>query len=75
MYDEKIKSHFKEDEKETKASIEYFFINIPESMTKEPTKLMKALVESGNNEYFESLPIQTIIQFKWGKYTRDYFLR
>ncbi len=61
MYDEKLKSHFLEDENETKASIEYYFINLPESMTKDPTKLIKALVQSGNHDYFESLPIQTII--------------
>ncbi len=37
--------------------------------------LINALVESGNHDYFESLPIQTIIQFKWEKYTKDFFLK
>ncbi len=38
-------------------------------------ELINALVESGNHDYFESLPIQTIIQFKWEKYTKDFFLK
>ncbi len=75
MYDDKIKPHFKEDENETKETIEYYFINLPESMTKNPSKFIKTLVETGNYDYFESLPIQTIIQFKWEKYTKDFFLK
>ncbi len=75
MYESKIGIHFKEDPEEAKTSIEYFFINLPESMTQNPTELINALVQSGNHDYFESLPIQTIIQFKWEKYTRDFFLK
>ncbi len=62
MYESKIGIHFKEeDENEPKTSIEYYFVNLPESMTKDPTLLTSALVETGNHDYFESLPIQTII--------------
>ncbi len=58
MYEDNIAIHFKkqEDENETKTSIEYFFINLPESM-KSNNNLIDALVESGNHDYFESLPI------------------
>ncbi len=61
MYESKIGIHFTNDESLNKSSIEYYFINLPESMAKDPTKLMNALVESGNHDYFESLPIQNII--------------
>ncbi len=57
MYESKIAIHLKEeDENEPKTSVEYYFINLPESM-KGPTKFINALVQSGNHDYFESLPI------------------
>ncbi|CDW90703.1 wd-40 repeat protein [Stylonychia lemnae] len=55
------------------ASIEYFLINLPDTLTKNPKNLMIALSESENIEYFENLTIQTIIKFKWNQYTKNYF--
>ncbi len=61
MYEEKIGEYFLEEHgNETKTSIEYYFINLPESM-ESSKKFINALVESGNHDYFETLPIQTMI--------------
>ncbi len=57
MYESKIGIHFTEDDNGSKTSIEYFFINLPESLSKDPTSFINALVESGNHDYFETLPI------------------
>ncbi len=59
---------------ETESSIEYFLINLPESM-EGTKKFINALVDSENHDYFETLPIQTIIQYKWEKYTKDFFMK
>lgn len=67
--------HFEADEKANKTSVEYFFINLPECLSKEGPNFIKTLVSTGNHDYFESLPIQTIIEFKWDKYTRDFFVK
>eukprot|EP00347_Sterkiella_histriomuscorum_P009011 403342872 len=53
--------------------IEYHLINFPETLTKEPTKLMKVLSETDNMELFDALAIQTIINFKWKQYTKSFF--
>ncbi len=73
MYKSKIDVHF-EDEESSSSSIEYYLINLPESL-KEPKTLLNAIVQSGNHDYFELLPIQTIIKFKWEMYAKDFFLK
>ncbi|CDW79775.1 wd-40 repeat protein [Stylonychia lemnae] len=55
------------------ASIEYYLINLPETLTTNPKQLMKTLSQSDNIEYFENLTIQTIIKFKWNQYTKNFF--
>lgn len=61
MYESKVGIYLKEEDgNEPKTSIEYYFINLPKSMESK-AELISALVQSGNHDYFESLPIQTII--------------
>eukprot|EP00347_Sterkiella_histriomuscorum_P017796 403347960 len=67
-----LKQHtFNEHEKLT--SIEYFLINLPVTLTKEPKKLMQVLSKSENIEIFEYLAVQAIIDFKWYQYTKQFF--
>jgi hypothetical protein len=53
-------------------SIDYYLINLPETLTHKPQRLMRALAKSEDVSLFENLTIQTIITFKWNKYTRGY---
>ncbi|CDW83104.1 wd-40 repeat protein [Stylonychia lemnae] len=55
------------------ASIEYYLINLPSTLTINPKNLMKTLSETEKIEYFENLTIQTIIKFKWNHYTKNFF--
>ncbi len=57
MYKDKIGINLKEEEEnDVKTSIEYYLINLPESMASNKD-FISALVECGNHDYFESLPI------------------
>lgn len=55
------------------SNIEYFLINLPETLTKKPKQIMETLTKSGNIELFESLVVQTIINYKWIYYTKGFF--
>ncbi|CDW82015.1 wd-40 repeat protein [Stylonychia lemnae] len=57
----------------TLVSIEYYLINLPITLQKNPTYLMQVLSETENPEYFENRIIQTIINFKWNQYTRKFY--
>ncbi|CDW82687.1 wd-40 repeat protein [Stylonychia lemnae] len=56
---------------ESQTSIEYYLINLPETLQK--LELIKALSITKNLDYFDNLTIQTIIQFKWREYTKTFF--
>eukprot|EP00347_Sterkiella_histriomuscorum_P024078 403332378 len=73
-YDEILSEHL--DLSETKQQlqpIEYFLVNLPCTLTKEPRRLMEVLSETEKMELFETLPIQSIINFKWNNYTKTFF--
>ena len=73
-----IFSDYKEGEKEknqNKKLIEYYLVNMPDSITKgDPRNFIKTLINSSDLELYETLPIQTIVTFKWG-YTKMFFIR
>lgn len=52
--------------------VEYFLLNLPETM-KNP-EFLKLLSLQINLDIFDELPIRTIIDFKFFRYTRNYFL-
>eukprot|EP00347_Sterkiella_histriomuscorum_P010233 403377082 len=54
-------------------SIEYFLINIPETMTADPKRFMKTLADCERMEIFENITIQTVINYKWQTYTKSFF--
>ncbi|CDW85076.1 wd-40 repeat protein [Stylonychia lemnae] len=60
-------------EDESLNSIEYNLINLPKTLINNPTELMKVLSNSDKPEYFENQIIQSIINFKWKKYTLSYY--
>eukprot|EP00347_Sterkiella_histriomuscorum_P023209 403335532 len=53
--------------------IEYFLVNLPETLTFQPQQLQKVLSEAESIELFEFLALQTIINFKWQRYTKGFF--
>ncbi|CDW81576.1 UNKNOWN [Stylonychia lemnae] len=58
---------------ESMVSIEYYLINLPETLTINPREIMKELSDTGRPEYFENKAIQTIINFKWNTYTKNFY--
>ena len=58
-----------------RVAIEYFVVNMPETLTREPKKLMQTLSKEDRAEVFESGVVQTIIAFKWETYARAFFQR
>ncbi|CDW76701.1 UNKNOWN [Stylonychia lemnae] len=58
---------------ESMASIEYHLINLPITLQKNPTELMKVLSETDKPEYFENKIIQSIIHYKWNQYTKQFY--
>eukprot|EP00347_Sterkiella_histriomuscorum_P008910 403343274 len=65
-YDSIFSDHLdSQNQDEQQKPIEYYLINLPETLTKMPRKLMEVLSESETMELFEILTIQTIINFKW----------
>ncbi|CDW79546.1 wd-40 repeat protein [Stylonychia lemnae] len=54
-------------------SIEYFLINLPETIKGQSTDFMKTLNETTKLEYFEHETIQHIINFKWDTYTKSFY--
>ncbi|CDW84948.1 UNKNOWN [Stylonychia lemnae] len=55
------------------ASIEYHLINLPVTLKEKPQQLMNVLSQTENPEYFENKTIQTIINFKWNQYTKQFY--
>lgn len=53
--------------------MEFYIVNMPYCLTHQKRELVKSLVDNGTQEYFESLPVQILIQFKWDNYTQNYF--
>eukprot|EP00347_Sterkiella_histriomuscorum_P012349 403368936 len=60
---------------EPQHAVEYFLINMPDTMKQDPLRLMKTLSQCQKMEIFEALPIQTIINHKWNTYTKMFFQR
>ena len=64
---------------EQMASIEYYMINLPESLTQSaegsggPSKFIKCLLDYDNIDIYENLLVKTIIDYKWQRYTRNFF--
>ncbi|CDW84942.1 wd-40 repeat protein [Stylonychia lemnae] len=55
------------------ASIEYHLINLPTTLSINPEYLMKVLSLTEKPEYFENKTIQIIINFKWNKYSQQFY--
>eukprot|EP00347_Sterkiella_histriomuscorum_P005218 403357440 len=73
-YDEIFSTHLDQSsQSQQQQPIEYYLLNLPETLTKEPKKLMQVLAETETMELFENLTIQTIINFKWNSYTKTFF--
>eukprot|EP00347_Sterkiella_histriomuscorum_P003632 403363541 len=53
--------------------IDYYLVNLPETLTQEPQMLMQVLSKTDSIELFEYLTIQTIINFKWQISTKRFF--
>lgn len=72
-----IKKYIKpkdEDNLKDMISVEYFLLNIPQTISSEdPTEFIQNLVNCNDLELFETLPIQTIIRFKWDNYAKRFF--
>ncbi|CDW81228.1 UNKNOWN [Stylonychia lemnae] len=54
-------------------SIEYFLVNLPQSIRGQSTEFMKTLNETTKLEYFEHETIQHIINFKWDNHTQHFY--
>ena len=75
-YDTIFADSFKSEMTSTKISqIDYFFINLPDTLTRDPRRLIKAIVKSNRIDIFENSTIQTIINFKWEAYTRRFYIK
>ncbi|CDW78074.1 wd-40 repeat protein [Stylonychia lemnae] len=62
------------DENQEISAIEYFVINLPQTIaSNDPKYLMQTLSQSNIDEYFENVTIQTIIMYKWETYAKRYF--
>eukprot|EP00347_Sterkiella_histriomuscorum_P008450 403345053 len=72
-YDDIFKDQLDQSNQTQQQPIEYYLVNLPETLTKEPKKLMEVLSETETMELFETLTIQTIINFKWNSYTKTFF--
>lgn len=55
--------------------MEYFLLNIPKSLSANPLLIIRALLENGNADYFETLPVQILIKYKWETFTKSFFER
>eukprot|EP00347_Sterkiella_histriomuscorum_P017795 403347964 len=65
-YNKFVGSKIKENKDMGQVQVEYFFLNIPvTSLSKE---FMQNLAELRDLEIYETLPIQTIIDYKWKKF-------
>eukprot|EP00347_Sterkiella_histriomuscorum_P009500 403340976 len=72
-YDEIFNEHLDQSSQAQQQPIEYFLVNLPDTLTNEPRKLMEVLSQTETMELFETLTIQTIINFKWNTYTKSFF--
>eukprot|EP00347_Sterkiella_histriomuscorum_P004167 403361497 len=73
-YDEIFSEHLDySDIKQQQQPIEYYLVNLPDTLTQEPRRLMEVLAETDKMELFETLSIQSIINFKWNNYTKTFF--
>eukprot|EP00347_Sterkiella_histriomuscorum_P015684 403356086 len=72
-YDDIFKDHLDQSNQTQQQPIEYYLVNLPETLTKEPKKLMEVLSQTETMELFENLTIQTIINYKWNSYTKSFF--
>eukprot|EP00347_Sterkiella_histriomuscorum_P014859 403359252 len=74
-HDLKINNSYKQnksEEVEIKTQIEYHLINMPETLTN--PNFIEQLALQDDMEIFETPLIQTIINFKWHKYTQKFFI-
>eukprot|EP00347_Sterkiella_histriomuscorum_P012995 403366420 len=63
-YDEIFSEHLDQsDIKQQQQPIEYYLVNLPQTLTQEPRRLMEVLAETEQMELFETLSIQSIINF------------
>lgn len=73
-YEKLIGSELKDIEDGDMNQIEYYAVNLPETINcQDKRELMRALLSSGRVDVFENLAVQTIIDFKWTKYTKKFF--
>lgn len=54
--------------------IAYYVINLPHTLTDNPTELIRVLNKCENDTFFEKTCIQTIIDYKWETYTKWFFI-
>eukprot|EP00347_Sterkiella_histriomuscorum_P013895 403362947 len=73
QYDEIFNEHLDQSSQAQQQPIEYNLVNLPDTLTNEPRKLMEVLSQTETMELFETLTIQTIINFKWDTYTKYFF--
>eukprot|EP00347_Sterkiella_histriomuscorum_P000105 403377162 len=70
-YDAIFKNHLIEDESNAQVQVEYYIVNIPQSM--KTYEFIKQLGSQKSLQMFELLITQTILDFKWERYARSYF--
>eukprot|EP00347_Sterkiella_histriomuscorum_P003812 403362845 len=71
-YEKYIGKSVDEKNDQPQVEIQYNFINIPDTLNKK--NFIKNLIDSQNLEYFETEFIQTILNFKWERYARKFFI-
>eukprot|EP00347_Sterkiella_histriomuscorum_P023405 403334763 len=71
-YDKYIGKSLDEKNDQPQVEIQYNLINIPATITNK--NFIKNLLDSPNLEYFETEFIQTILNFKWERYAKRFFI-
>eukprot|EP00347_Sterkiella_histriomuscorum_P023097 403335961 len=71
-YDKYLGHSVNEKNDQPLVEVEYNLINIPATMTNKD--FIRNLIDSQNLEYYETEFIQTVLNFKWDKYTNKFFI-
>eukprot|EP00347_Sterkiella_histriomuscorum_P018211 403346367 len=71
-YDKYIGKSVDEKNDQPQVEIQYNLINIPATINNK--NFIKKLIDSPNLEYFETEFIQTILNFKWERYAKKFFI-
>eukprot|EP00347_Sterkiella_histriomuscorum_P023704 403333675 len=67
-YKNLVGKEVREESNKGQVQVEYFLVNMPQAITN--AKFINNLSNLGDLEIYESLPIKTIIDFKWKKYAK-----